>query len=50
MDAAVSMTILKCAALWKLTLSHDQREALIAEFECSGLPGTLGINYGAFAS
>jgi len=55
MDAAGPMTILKRDALGRVTLPRDQWEALIAEFERSGLRGTqfdrtVGINYGTFAS
>ena len=49
------MTILKRDALGRVTLPREQREALIAEFEHSGLRATqfarmAGINYGTFAS
>ena len=55
MDADGSMTILKRDALGRVTLPREQREALIAEFERSGLRATqfarmAGINYGTFAS
>jgi hypothetical protein len=40
MDGAGPMTILKRDALGRVTLPHAQREALIAEFERSGLKGT----------
>ena len=55
MDADGPTTILKRDALGRVTLPREQREALIAEFERSGLRGTqfarmVGINYGTFAS
>ena len=55
MDADGPKTILKRDALGRVTLPREQREALIAEFERSGLRGTqfarmVGINYGTFAS
>lgn len=55
MDADGPTTILKRDALGRVTLPREQREALIAEFERSGLRGTqfariAGINYGTFAS
>jgi transposase-like protein len=55
MDADGPTTILKRDALGRVTLPREQREALIAEFERSGLRATqfariAGINYGTFAS
>jgi hypothetical protein len=55
MDADGPTKILKRDALGRVTLPREQREALIAEFERSGLRGTqfariAGINYGTFAS
>lgn len=47
--------ILKRDALGRVTLKREKREALLNEFERSGLKGTafarlVGINYGTFAS
>ena len=55
MDADGPTTILKRDALGRVTLPREQREALIAEFERSGLRAAqfarmAGINYGTFAS
>ena len=55
MDADGPTTILKRDALGRVTLPREQREALIAEFEPSGLRATqfarmAWINYGTFAS
>jgi transposase-like protein len=49
-----SSTVLKRDALGRVTVSRDQREALVDEFERSGLKGAqfarlAGINYGTFA-
>ena len=55
MDADGPTTILKRDALGRVTLPREQWEALIAEFERSGLRAAqfarmAGINYGTFAS
>lgn len=54
MDAAKPTKILKQDALGRVTLPRAQREALLDEFERSGLPATrfaraAGINYQTFA-
>jgi hypothetical protein len=54
MDEAKPTTILKRDALGRVTLPRAQREALLDEFERSGLPATrfaraAGINYQTFA-
>ncbi len=55
MDGEEPTAILKRDALGRVTLPRERREALIAEFERSGLKGSefarvAGINYGTFAS
>lgn len=54
MDAAKPTTILRRDALGRVTLPREQREALLDEFERSGLPATrfaraAGVNYQTFA-
>jgi hypothetical protein len=54
MDAAKPTKILMRDALGRVTLPRQQREALLDEFERSGLPATqfaraAGINYQTFA-
>jgi hypothetical protein len=54
MDAAKPTKILKRDALGRVTLPREQREALLDEFERSGLPASrfacaAGINYQTFA-
>ncbi len=56
MDDGVPMTVtvLKRDALGRVTVSKDQRETLLDEFDRSGLKGAqfarlVGVNYGTFA-
>ena len=55
MDDAEATKILKRDALGRVTLTGEQREALLDEFERSGLKGKpfarlAGVNYPTFAS
>lgn len=55
MDEAGPMRILKCDALGRVTVTREQREALLDEFERGGLKGKpfarlVGVNYATFAS
>lgn len=54
MDGAGPTTILKRDALGRVTVTREQREALLDEFERGGLSGTrfarmVGVNYSTFA-
>jgi hypothetical protein len=55
MDGAGPLTILKRDALGRVTVTREQREALLDEFERGGLKGKpfarlVGVNYPTFAS
>ncbi len=54
MDGAEQTTILKRDALGRVTVTREQREALLDQFERSGLKGQpfarmAGVNYQTFA-